>query len=547
MKKVMNRFFLFCVFAATTVPLHADNIGMLDRLDSVLQMQQHIDSVKRERIEYRKQHIGQETNPRIKLQIYHEIYRQYSVFQFDSAMAYVDKGLQLASAVNDNYYTDLNIIHKADLLSSGGLYSEAVKTVERIRESSIDSRLLFDYYFTCFRLYNFWAEYCNDNFYSPQYRDAAKYYLVKGIRYLSPQREGYEYYMGEYCNYVKSDPAASISHYHKALAKMKPDSHFYAMTCFALSDLYRIQENEQNFEKYLIMACISDAEHSTKQYLALQNLAVYLFEQDPDNIERAERYISISMNDAKFYNSRLRILEISQKLPVIVSTYQAKVKQQNDRMRYFLIFISVLALAMVAALYWIFRQNSLLTFSRKALAMTNEQLVGLNGRLKELNRQLIETNEKREGLAKLYIDLCAKYIDRLSRYQTLVKRKIKANQVNELLSQISSSRLSEEDAATFLNRFDKAFLDLYPTFITEFNQLLRPEARIDVGNHHAMTTELRIFALIRLGVRESSEIAGLLFYSPQTIYNYRSAMKNKAINRDSFERDVLKLCTVIRS
>ena len=157
----------------------------------------------------------------------------------------------------------------------------------------------------------------------------------------------------------------------------------------------------------------------------------------------------------------------------------------------------------------------------------------------------MDTNFKREGLAKIYIDLCAKYIDKLKKYQTLVKRKIKANQVNELLSTISSSRISEDDADVFLSKFDKAFLDLYPTFVQELNALLLPDQQI-ITKNDALTTELRIYALIRLGIKESSEIADLLFYSPQTIYNYRSAVKNRAVNKDSFEADIAKICRVIR-
>ncbi len=166
--------------------------------------------------------------------------------------------------------------------------------------------------------------------------------------------------------------------------------------------------------------------------------------------------------------------------------------------------------------------------------------------LNTLNARLVDTNKKREGLARIYIDLCAKYINRLKNQKTLVQRKIKANQVNELLTLIASSKFSEEDAATFLNRFDKAFLDLYPTFIEEFTALLKPENRTIMPSSNSLTPELRIFALIRLGVKESSEIADLLFYSPQTIYNYRSAVKNKALCKETFEDDVLQLCTVIK-
>lgn len=175
----------------------------------------------------------------------------------------------------------------------------------------------------------------------------------------------------------------------------------------------------------------------------------------------------------------------------------------------------------------------------------NERQSMLNEQLHDLNEKLLETNKKREGLVRLYIDLCSRYINRLKKQQTLVKRKIKANQAQELLTQLSSERLSEEDATTFLSRFDRAFLDLYPGFPQELNALLQPEYQIMQPESHALTTEQRIMALVRLGVNESSEIANLLFYSPQTIYNYRSVIKSKAKNKDTFEAEVVKLCTVI--
>ena len=181
------------------------------------------------------------------------------------------------------------------------------------------------------------------------------------------------------------------------------------------------------------------------------------------------------------------------------------------------------------------------------LADSNQHQAELNDQLHDLNQKLMDTNKRREGLASIYIDLCAKYIDKLGKYQTLVKRKIKANQAQELLQSISSSRISEEDAATFLTRFDKAFLELYPTFVDEFNALLQEDGRIQQKSPHTLTTELRTFALIRLGVKNTADIAGLLFLSTQTIYNCRSIVKNKAISKDTFDEDVIKLCTVIHS
>jgi hypothetical protein len=166
----------------------------------------------------------------------------------------------------------------------------------------------------------------------------------------------------------------------------------------------------------------------------------------------------------------------------------------------------------------------------------NEQLADTNGRL-------IATNKRRESLAKVYIDLCATYIHRLERFQLLVQRKIKAKQTTDLLSAISSQRLSAEENAAFMHRFDKTFLELYPTFVNEFNALLLEGEQITLPHSSTLTTELRIFALIRLGVKESSEIAALLQFAPRTVYNYRSAFKTRVRDREHFEEQVCKLCT----
>lgn len=175
---------------------------------------------------------------------------------------------------------------------------------------------------------------------------------------------------------------------------------------------------------------------------------------------------------------------------------------------------------------------------RQALSDMNEQL-------QRLNRQLLDTNHTREEYVSLFIDLCAAYIDKLNRYQDLVKRKVKAKQTDDLLKPANATRLSEADAKEFFLGFDTAFLNLYPTFIQEFNGLLREEEAIVPKRGELLNTELRIFALIRMGIRDSAKIATLLFYSPQTIYNHRSAVKNKARVREEFERQVEHLCEVL--
>ena len=172
-------------------------------------------------------------------------------------------------------------------------------------------------------------------------------------------------------------------------------------------------------------------------------------------------------------------------------------------------------------------------------------LAAMNQELQLLNKALVDTNHTREVYVSLFMDLCAAYIDKLNKYQDLVKRKVKAKQTDDLLKLVNATKLSDTDAKEFFMNFDMAFLNLYPNFIKEFNSLLREGEEIMPKRGEILTTELRIFALIRMGIRDSSRIATLLFYSPQTIYNHRSVVKNKAKMRDSFEKQVEGLCEMV--
>ena len=188
--------------------------------------------------------------------------------------------------------------------------------------------------------------------------------------------------------------------------------------------------------------------------------------------------------------------------------------------------------------------NKALKDSNKALKDSNDELKGSNKALKDSNDEFEYTNAKRESMANAFIMLCYQYIERLKNQRKLVIRKIKTNQQNELLSTLSSSRQSAEESQNFFSQFDKIFLSLYPSFVKELNTLLLPEAQIQLKEDNELTPTLRVAALIRLGVTESAKIAGILSYSPQTIYNYRSTLKNSAIDKEHFEENLQKLCSI---
>ena len=182
--------------------------------------------------------------------------------------------------------------------------------------------------------------------------------------------------------------------------------------------------------------------------------------------------------------------------------------------------------------------------SNNELKDSNDELKDSNKALRDSNDELKNTNAKRELMANAFIMLCYQYIERLENQRKLVIRKIKTNQQKELLSILSSSKRSTEESQNFLSQFDKIFLSLYPSFVKELNTLLTPEAQIQLKEDNELTPSLRVAALVRLGVTESPKIAGILSYSLQTIYNYRSTLKNSAIDKDHFEENLQKLCSV---
>ena len=555
----MLRFWIFAFFSLCSATVFADSRQLLDSLDAVIENRAQFINSKEERIAYLKKKTKTETDADAILRAIDDLYSEYYVFRFDSAISYANKGLELATKYNNVRYTHLFRIHRAEILAIGGFYSEAIQQLDSVTLPSEEQQLLFKRDYTYFQVYSYWSDYSKGQSFSQHYRQMANNHLRQAMQYTDDSDPLLKFYQGEQNVYVEHDSKKARDFYLNILKTTDCDSRIFAMASYALAGNYRMAGDEERYAEYLIKAALSDLRSCTMENTALQSLAIYLFEKDDSQIERAERYIKLSMEDAMFYNNRLRILEISRIMPQIMTSYQSVMKKQNRNLRNSVIFISLLVIGLLGTAYFIYRQNRKLTARRRELANSNLQLHDLNEQLAEsnrhqadlneqlqgLNQRLVDTNKRREGLASIYIDLCARYIDKLGKYQTLVKRKIRANQAQELLQTISSTRVSEEDAATFLHRFDKAFLELYPTFVEEFNNLLYENERIKQKLPHSLTTELRTFALIRLGVKNTADIAGLLCLSTQTIYNCRSVIKSKAISKDSFDDDVLKLCTVI--
>lgn len=557
----MNRrlAFLIALILTALSQVRAGN-QLLQRLDSAISERPRIMAAKEKVLSELRASIVSQPKEEERLKLFEQMYQEYLTYRYDSALVYVQQSLNLAKKLGNDTCYQRAVINYALLDARGGFYSEAADYLGRINPEELSDSLRYEYYITHFWLYMYWAQYSSDSQVKTDYWQKMKDNLMEAIKYEKQSTVNYQYLMGERMHYIDKDSEQAAIYYQKVVDMAPVKSKLYASAAFSLARCYMDKGDMDMYELWLTNSAISDIVTPLKENLSLQELAMYLFEKDNSNVDRATNYIYCSMEDAQFFNNRLRLIELSGRFSTILSAYTKKINTQKTHILYGMIALGLLALLILAAALFIKRQNGQLHRRREELQAKNEELhqqheevrqkndqLEMQGRqLSALNEQLMDTNFKREGLAKIYIDLCAKYIDKLKKYQTLVKRKIKTNQVQELLSTISSSRISEEDAATFMNKFDKAFLDLYPTFVTELNTLLIPESQIAIKQPNTLTPELRIYALIRLGVKESSEIADLLFFSPQTIYNYRSAVRSRAISKDTFDEDVQKLCAVIK-
>lgn len=534
-----------------TLCLHADNDELYERLDSVIAHRTDYYVQKDKKIEQIKLGSAYVTDKEAKLQMYERLVNEYSPYIYDSAMVYTQKGIYLARQANDSdYYKKFQII-KARLLVSRSFYIEAKEILDNIEVPPTDRRLNYLYNCAQCALYFNLKLSTHDTEYGPRYDRLFHKYMDNALLY-SPQKNAQYYYMKgvqlAHSNGGVKDIEACLS---KAMSQLKPDSRLYGKSAFILAKVYGRHHQPELQERYLLLAAISDVMSATNENMALQEVALRLYKHD---VRKAQRYINVSLNDANVFSSQPRRIDLYSNLHTILSAYNHALENAGKWHIVLMLSIIVLLVVIVVETMRIKRKNNLMQQNEKNLTAQTEQteqLSAINSKQKEaneelekLNDELEQTNTKREYMAKAYISLCYLYIEKLENQRKMVIRKIKANQQKELLSILSSSKRTAEENQTFFSQFDSIFLSLYPSFVTELNTLLTPEAQVELKENNELTPSLRVAALIRLGITESSMIAGILSYSPQTIYNYRSALKNGAIDKDSFEENLQRLCAV---
>ena len=489
--------------------------------------------------------------PPFSVERYHlnnDIYLEYKAYSSDSALHYLNENMLLARQLNDKE-RELKIqLELSYLLSSIGMYMEAADILNSIDRQTLPSSLLGHYY-TCYEHVYFEAGAAQ-----PRYKMFASRYAKLSHAYrdsmqvtLDPSSATYLWLRETQLREAgKYDEALEFSD--RRLAESSFGTPQYALVAYQRFRLFESMGKKDEHLYYLVLSAISDVRSAIKEQSSLMVLAQEL--NSKGDLKRAYDYINFSWEISQFYKTRLRSWMNITPLSMINGNYQDIIKQQNRELLIYITCVALLALLLVIALIYIYRQMKALSIAKKGLQEVNERLFSLNEELEEVNRHLRSTNLElsesnliKEAYIARFFKLCSVYVDRLQAYRKLVNKKLQRGQVAELLkmTHLSNDIVTVEVQELYAN-FDSAFLHLFPNFVESLNALLLPDEQIVLKPDELLNTELRIFALIRLGIKDSSQIAELLHYSVNTIYNYRSRVKTKArVSRDDFEDLVAKI------
>lgn len=492
-----------------------------------------------------------ELSPMQQYNIYSDLYNEYFAFQFDKAVESLDRRYDLAQSMGSRELMMDVQIDRAMLYTTSAMFLEAEEILEKgIDTLNLQHNQLIDYYSAQHRFHcDFW-HYTSDGEVRNRSGQKRAYYRSRLLALMDKDETLHKVITIR--NYTENGCWEEADKLNRTLlGTLSPDQHEYAMYAYDQARICEAMEQHDEMIEWFARSAIADIQTATKDNASLCSLATVLLECD--DIDRAFRYITISLNDALFYNAKLRPWQISGVMPDIEKAYQAKqrlqseeLKHQEEHSRHLAIIISILAATLLAICCYmailLSRRNKdarKIGEMNERIGNSNIELQTLNDKLAAINIDLREANAVKEEYIALFLSMCSDYIEKLTTLQRNVRRKLSQGKGAELEREMSSSSIMDEELQNFYDMFDNAFLHLYPNFVDEFNALLKPETRVEPKRGERLNTELRIFALIRLGISDSSRIAALLRYSVNTIYNYRARTKSNAIgDRDSFEERI---------
>lgn len=522
------RIILLIGISGIFTPVQAETLKqILIRLDNELKTKDIYDSYKQSRIDSMCLQLPtQHDNPKALCMEYCKIAREYETFISDSALAYYDRATILAKELNDTTPAIQARLGRIKVMSIMGFFHEAMTELDSIEQNGIPV-ILKEQWLDCGRqLYSYIEAYTiqgnsqNMNPYLDMYIANQNRYRTKLLKLLPENSPHHKLYLAEQY-YIDGNYKQAKILLNEIINNSNPDNNIYARAAANMAAIREYEDNIDDATRFLALSAIADIKTSVKETTSLQKLALHLYETG--DIGHAYAYLSASLADAVFCNARLRTAEISSITPLIDGAYKVQLNRKHKLLMFATLISTLLAIAFVGVCFFLLKQMR---------------------KLNDTRRQLKQANNIKEEYIGHFLDLCSIYMDRLDNFCKTVTRKITAGQIEELVKMAKSSKFAEEQHKQFYENFDGAFLHIYPTFIDDFNKLLQPDEQIIIKDPGRLTTELRIFAFFRMGVDDANKIAGFLHYSVNTIYAYRNKVKNKAIDREHFEENIMKIGSI---
>ena len=480
-----------------------------------------------------------------RMNLYEALWQDNRSYNTDSSLFYATALSQLAQQAGNEEQKQNALLHRATALMTIGMFKEADEIIKPLREGGVLPGQRSQFFHLCRSLFGLMADYA-----VTAQEKAAYASLTDDFRdsLLTIYEAGSNMY-----RMIYADKLTAHGKYAEALRELLPftptgDGRFDAGYHYTIAEAYYHMGRIEEARHYYTLAAISDMQSDTREYIALRKLAVILFQSG--DIDRAYHYLTLCMADAKACNARLRILEILDTFPVVNEAYLEKKQQQQRVITGVLIAISLLVVSLIFAIFSVLKQKKALQQAQTDLAHANSQLnevnrtlVEYNEEMKRQNQLITETSYLKEAYITQYMDQCSTYLEKMESFRKRLRQLLSAGKTKEIQQALTSyNQEVETELAEFYDSFDTTFINLFPTFVEDFNALLREDEQVQLKPGQKLNTELRVFALIRLGITDSTKIAHFLRYSVTTIYNYRTRMRNRARgDRDELEKQVMEI------
>ena len=554
---------LFPAYVCADTSKHAleENRKLLHSLDSLLEQQDLFVRVKEERIKQLKMQYSRVKDVKELYAMNRMVYLEYRVYDADSALHYINKNIQLAQQTNNRTWEVVSLLEQSFVLTSSGLLTEALKAVSDIQPEELPQNLRSEYFGRLCALYSRLRDYSSENSQlSEHYNNLQK--AFRDSVYLTATPDELRYWNCRAWLYLGTPEIEPVKQaFEENKQTLSNDSRKYSIATYNLSAIYRSENNESKYLENLILSAMADIRSVNGDIGSLQEIAEYLFKHG--EIDRAYNYILYCSQKAMLFHNRVRIVKMSHLQNQIYKAYQEQSRTQQKRLQASLIAVSFLFLVLIGAFLFIRKQmrrlkeanlkldstNQKLSVNMDALSTAHQRLEEVNMQLKDLNTQLQEVNDQlresnyvKEEYIGYVFNICSTYISKLEEFRKNINRKLKVGQIEDVKAMTDSSATASNELKEFYQNFDTIFLHLYPDFVGDFNALLLPEERIELKEGELLNTELRIHALIRLGITDSVKIADFLHCSAQTVYNNRLRTRNKSIiPKEDFINAVKKL------